>query len=219
MGKVTQLLYAMLPGAKGIATVNLMAAGITAASGHASADLLTDLKSGYLLGANPRKQFLAQFFGIFFGIFAMMPAWYAMVPNKTGAGNLSTRPPPTCGKPWRIAHARHPHAAARRLISAIVIGGLLGCRSPVVEKLFPKAQALICPPRWGLGLSWVVPFQNAFSFAIGAVIVLVWQKVNRKKLRHLRRPDCLGLGRGRIARGAPSSPSPAPLVGLVFAAK
>jgi hypothetical protein len=32
-----------------------------------SADLLTDLKSGYLLGANPRKQFLAQFAGIFIG--------------------------------------------------------------------------------------------------------------------------------------------------------
>jgi uncharacterized oligopeptide transporter (OPT) family protein len=33
----------------------------------ASADLLTDLKCGYLLGANPRKQFLAQLMGVFAG--------------------------------------------------------------------------------------------------------------------------------------------------------
>jgi len=54
MGKVTQLLYAALPGALGLATVNLMAAGATSSAGGAAADLLTDLKSGYILGANPR---------------------------------------------------------------------------------------------------------------------------------------------------------------------
>src|SRR6266704_1859387 len=67
MGKLTQLLYAVLPGAKVVASINLMAAGATASAGGAAADLLTDLKSGYILGANPRKQFLAQFAGVFFG--------------------------------------------------------------------------------------------------------------------------------------------------------
>ena len=47
--------------------VNLMSANITAGAAGSSADLLTDLKSGYLLGANPRKQFIAQFSGIFIG--------------------------------------------------------------------------------------------------------------------------------------------------------
>ena len=47
--------------------INLMSANITAGAATSSADLLTDLKSGYLLGANPRKQFLAQFAGIFTG--------------------------------------------------------------------------------------------------------------------------------------------------------
>src|SRR5260370_8226283 len=82
MGKLTQLLFAVIPGASGIATTNLMAAGTTAAAGTAAADLLTDLKSGYLLGANPRKQFIAQFIGVFFGTAAVVPAWFALVPNK-----------------------------------------------------------------------------------------------------------------------------------------
>ena len=66
MGKVMQLLFALIspPAAVGLQasiTHNLMSAGIAANSASSSADLLTDLKSGYLLGANPRMQFLAQF--------------------------------------------------------------------------------------------------------------------------------------------------------------
>jgi uncharacterized oligopeptide transporter (OPT) family protein len=47
MGKLTQLLYSVLPGASGNATINLMSAGSTAAAGSSAADLLTDLKSGW----------------------------------------------------------------------------------------------------------------------------------------------------------------------------
>ena len=38
----------------------MMSANVVSSAAISSADLLTDLKSGYLLGANPRKQFLAQ---------------------------------------------------------------------------------------------------------------------------------------------------------------
>src|SRR5690606_28252101 len=65
MGKVTQLTFGAINPTS--ANVNLMAANITAGAATSAADLLTDLKSGYLLGANPRKQFLAQFSGIFIG--------------------------------------------------------------------------------------------------------------------------------------------------------
>ena len=61
MGKITQLTFGAL--SPGNMNVNLMAANITAGAATSSADLLTDLKSGYLLGAHPRKQFIAQFSG------------------------------------------------------------------------------------------------------------------------------------------------------------
>jgi uncharacterized oligopeptide transporter (OPT) family protein len=35
-----------------------------------------------LLGANPKKQFFAQLFGVFFGTVAIVPAWYLMIPTK-----------------------------------------------------------------------------------------------------------------------------------------
>src|SRR5207302_1653372 len=54
MGKITQLAFGVL--SPGNMNVNLMSANVTAAAAASSADLLTDLKSGYLLGANPRQQ-------------------------------------------------------------------------------------------------------------------------------------------------------------------
>ena len=194
MGKVTQLLYAVLPGAKGIAAINLMAAGTTAAAAGAAADLLTDLKSGYLLGANPRRQFLAQFYGVFFGVIAVVPAWYLMVPDKKA---LEAFNPPATNM-WRAVAdlltqgINHLPSTA---LPAIVIGALLGMALPVIEKLWPKAQPYL-PSAMGLGLAWVVPFQNAFSFLIGAVIVSVWQKFNRKNSDAFAIPIASGLVAG-----------------------
>src|ERR1035438_4994805 len=178
MGKVTQLLYAVLPGAKGIAAINLMAAGATSAAGGAAADLLTDLKSGYILGANPRKQFIAQFVGIFFGTLAIVPAWYAMVPTKQALEAMN--PPATLM--WKAVAdllTQGIHMLPVTAIWAIVIGAILGVALPLTAKLFPKAQPYL-PSAMGLGLAWVMPFSNSLAFAIGALLVTVWNRLNKK---------------------------------------
>ena len=178
MGKLTQLLYAALPGAKGIASINLMAAGVTASAGAAAADLLTDLKSGYILGANPRKQFIAQFAGIFFGLAAVVPAWYAMVPNKKALDAFN----PPAAYMWKAVAdllTQGLHMLPVTAIWAIVIGALVGVALPVAGKLFPKAEPYL-PSAMGLGLSWVMVFQNSLSFAIGAVLVAAWTRRHKR---------------------------------------
>lgn len=194
MGKITQLLYAVLPGAKGIASINLMAAGTTAAAAGAAADLLTDLKSGYLLGANPRRQFLAQFYGVFFGVAAVVPAWYLMVPDKQA---LEAFHPPATNMWKAVADllTQGVHMLPTTAVWAIVIGSLVGMILPVTEKLWPKTKAYL-PSAMGLGLAWVVPFQNSLSFLIGAVVVAVWQKVNRKRSESYAIPIASGLVAG-----------------------
>ncbi len=194
MGKITQLLYAALPGAKGIASINLMAAGTTAAAAGAAADLLTDLKSGYLLGANPRRQFIAQFFGVFFGVLAVVPAWYLMVPDKKALEAFN--PPATYM--WKAVAdlltqgVNHlPHSA----LIAIVIGALVGMALPTIEKLWPGSRPYL-PSAMGMGLAWVVPFQNALSFLIGALILTTWQKINRKHSDSYTIPVASGLVAG-----------------------
>src|SRR5262249_46324071 len=62
MGKLTQLGFGMLRPQHPSTT--LLTAAMTHASSVAAADLLNDLKSGYLLGADPRRQFVAQAVGI-----------------------------------------------------------------------------------------------------------------------------------------------------------
>jgi uncharacterized oligopeptide transporter (OPT) family protein len=100
MGKVTQLVYGVLIPQN--ATANLMTASITANAAASSADLLTDLKSGYLLGANPRRQFLAQLMGVFAGTAASVIGFHLLVPDAsvfTGSGGA---------QPLRRAQARRP---------------------------------------------------------------------------------------------------------------
>ena len=138
----------------------------------------TMLKSGYILGANPRKQFIAQFVGIFFGTLAIVPAWYAMVPTKQALEAMN--PPATLM--WKAVAdllTQGIHMLPVTAIWAIVIGAILGVALPLTAKLFPKAQPYL-PSAMGLGLAWVMPFSNSLAFAIGALLVTVWNRLNKK---------------------------------------
>jgi GTPase SAR1 family protein len=66
-----------------ISSTNLMTAGVTAGAAGSAADLLTDLKSGYLLGANPRKQFIAQAWGIVAGTLSLQDLCSAFADYQT----------------------------------------------------------------------------------------------------------------------------------------
>jgi len=189
MGKIMQLVFAVI--SPGNVTHNLVSAGAGANAASASADLLTDLKSGYLLGANPRRQFLAQFAGLFFGTLAIVPAWYLMIPD---AATLEKYPLPAT-QTW-IAVARILSAGVDSLPMsariAILIGALIGVVLPVLEKLLPKARPWM-PSAMGLGLGWVVFFSNSLSFAIGAVIVLLWGWIHRRSKESFYVPIASGL--------------------------
>lgn len=174
MGKITQLAFGFL--APSNLVTNLMTASVTAGAASSSADLLTDLKSGYLLGANPRKQFIAQFLGIFAGTLIVVPAFYILVPDAASLG--TDRWPAPSAQVWAAVakllaagvEALHPTARM-----GILIGGLIGIILPVLEVLFPKRKAWI-PSAMGVGLAMVIPFFNSLSMFIGAVIALILEK-------------------------------------------
>ena len=199
MGKVTQLVYAVV--AAGKIVPNLMAAGTTAAAGGASADLLTDLKSGYLLGANPRKQFLAQFFGIFFGTLIIVPAWYLMVPDAATFDKFN----PPAAKMWEaVARAltQGLHSIPKTAQLAIVIGGLIGVALPLIQAALPAKARRFVPSAMGLGLAWVVPWYNALGFAIGAVIAWVWSLTHKKSAEKFTIPIASGVVAGESLMAA-----------------
>ena len=176
MGKLTQLVYGILVPKRMIP--NLMAASITADAAGASADLLTGLKCGYLLGANPRKQFLAQFIGVFAGTLVVVPVFYIIVPG-----------PEVLGTQMFPAPAAQIWASVAKLLSegldalslsirwSILVGAIIGVLIPLIDRYLPKLSRFT-PSAMGIGLAFTVPFAMCLSMFFGALIVLIisWKK-------------------------------------------
>ncbi len=193
MGKVTQLAYAVL--ARNNTVVNLMAAGTTASAAGSAADLLTDLKSGYLLGANPRRQFLAQFFGIFFGTLAIVPAWYALAPSVEKLGSQFPMPAASAWKAMADLLAKGVGELPNSALWAVLGGGLIGILLPVIEARRPAVTRFL-PSAMGLGLGFVVDFSNSFGFFVGALIAYFWASCSAKKAETFKVPLASGLVAG-----------------------
>lgn len=174
LGKITQIVFGVA--APGSVTINLMSANLTSGVAIHSADLLTDLKSGYLLGAKPRQQFLAQFFGVIAGSMAVVPAFRLLVPRADVIGTPSA-PAPGAISWYSVAQvlgqgvSRLP-TSARWLILA---GSLTGIALVLLERAFPKAKSYI-PSATGFGLAFTLPGNNAVSMFVGALIALYLEK-------------------------------------------
>jgi len=177
MGKITQLAYGVLIPQN--ATANLMTASITANAAASSADLLTDLKSGYLLGAHPRRQFIAQLLGIFAGTVASVLGFYLLVPDATvltGSGNSPPAFAAPAAQAW-LAVAQifqegvgKLHPLARQ---GIAWGLGAGAVMAALELLLPKRKRWI-PSPVGIGLGFMLPFFNPLSMFLGALLAWMW---------------------------------------------
>jgi OPT family oligopeptide transporter len=175
MGKITQLFYGIIAPAK--ITTNLMTACVTAGAASSSADLLTDLKSGYLLGANPRKQFIAQFIGIFAGAMVIVPAFYVIIPNASLLGGEEF--PAPAAQVWKgvaelMANGLSSLHVTERL--ALGIGGFVGILIPILERVLPARARAWVPSPMGLGLAFVIPFYNTLSIFVGALLAWILMK-------------------------------------------
>jgi uncharacterized oligopeptide transporter (OPT) family protein len=168
MGKITQLAFGVLSPRN--TSVNLMSANVTAAAAGSSADLLTDLKSGYLLGAHPRKQFIAQFAGIFVGTLVTVLSFRLLVPDATALG--TDQFPAPAAQTWRaVALALSHGIASLGAVNAwgIAIGALVGIGLTLLARAFPERQYLIPSPA-GLGLAWTFHWYYGVLFCVGGVL-------------------------------------------------
>lgn len=198
MGKITQLLFGVL--SPGNATTNLMTAGITAGAASSAGDLLTDLKSGYLLGANPRKQFLAQYFGLFAGVLVVVPAYYFLIPDASVIGTKWAAP---SAQVW---------AAVARLLSqgfsqlhptakwGLLVGSVVGIALQALTIKLPKARKFIPNPT-GLGIGMVVPFSNSLGMFIGSVLGMWFTKWRPALAERYIFPVCSGAIAGESIMG------------------
>ncbi|MBI5242975.1 MAG: OPT/YSL family transporter [Elusimicrobia bacterium] len=199
LGKITQITFGVLD--PGNTTTNLMTANVTGGIGLHSADLLTDLKSGYLLKADPRQQFWAQLFGVLAGSCFVVPAYRLLIPTADVLG--SDRWPAPGAQTWKgVAqllakgfHTLHPTAQW-----SLFIGGALGIVLVILEKWVPKWKKFIPSPA-GLGLAFTTPANNTISMFLGAALALWLEKKDPKAADRLVVPVSSGFIAGESLIG------------------
>jgi uncharacterized oligopeptide transporter (OPT) family protein len=180
MGKITQLIYGVV--APSNITTNLMTASVTAGAASHAADLLTDLKSGYLLGGNARKQTISQFCGVIAGTLISVPAYQFVVqrnPERLGSEAL----PAPAAKVWAgVAEllADGVQALPPGALQAILVGATLGIVLTLVEEFSPPHVRKWLPSTTGLGIAGVMPAFNSISMFVGALLAWAVARANPK---------------------------------------
>lgn len=174
MGKLVQLIFGGLH--PGNMTTNLMTAQVSAGVAIHASDLLTDLKSGYVLGAKPRHQFFAQFFGVLAGSLVVVPAYILLIPDASAIGD--DKYPAPGAQSWAAVAKLLAKGMASLHWTArwgLILGGLVGILLVVLERVRPRWKKFL-PSPIALGLAFTMPAWNAISMAIGAVIAFALEK-------------------------------------------
>jgi len=199
MGKVTQLIFGAL--SPGNVNVNLMSANITAGAATSSADLLTDLKSGYLLGANPRQQFLAQLSGIFVGTVISVLTFAVLVPNAQALG--TDQFPAPAAQTWSavaIALGQGLSSLEPVKLWLIFAGGVVGVMLTLAPVLFPQYQKYL-PSAAAFGLAWVFHWYYGLLFFLGALVALIIARRKPKLAEEFTLPVASGVVAGGSLMG------------------
>jgi len=174
LGKVTQLTYGAI--APGNMTTNLMTANVTAGAACSTSDTVGNLKVGHMVGANPRKQFIAQLFGVLAGAFLAVPGYFILVPDANALGG-SQFPAPSAlvwagvAKVLSRGLATLPSSAVIAMAIAFVCGVII----VVVDKVFPKAKRFTPSPT-ALGIALIIPAWTSLSMFLGSVIAYILEK-------------------------------------------
>ncbi len=178
MGKVTQLVYGGI--APGSMSTNLMAAAITGSGASQAGDMMQDLKTGYLLGASPRKQLVAQMIGIGAGILVAVPI-YVLFDTVYDIGGEEVPAP-----------AAHAWKAMAELLSvgvealptnagwAVLFGALFGIAMPLIRQAVPKPAQDLLPSGLAVGIAFIVPAYYSVAMFVGAALFAAWKAVDRQ---------------------------------------
>ena len=199
MGKVTQLLYGIL--SPGNMTTNLMAANVTAGAACTTSDTLSNLKVGHMVGANPRKQFIAQMFGVIAGSLACVPAYYILVPDVNILG--SDQFPAPSAIVWAgVARllARGLSTLPPSAIWALVIASIFAVIVVLVDKFFPKAKKYT-PSCAAIGIALTIPGWNSIAMFAGALAAEIFMHVNKDADDLFRIPIASGFIAGESLAG------------------
>jgi uncharacterized oligopeptide transporter (OPT) family protein len=213
MGKLTQLTFGVL--APGNVGTNLMTAGITGEVASHSANLLMDIKPGYMLGAKPRQQAMGHVLGVIAGALFSVPIFYTVFlqVDISGPGHeiFSVESP---GQ-YQLDQEKYPMPSATvwKAVAdvltqgidkieysariAVLVGILLGLALEGA-RLMTKGALPISPV--ALGLGFLIQFHTCLVMFLGAFFFWVVEKIWIDRESRMNRiiaqnqePICAGL--------------------------
>jgi uncharacterized oligopeptide transporter (OPT) family protein len=152
-----------------------------------AANLLSDIKPGYMLGGKPRQQAMGHVIGIFSGALACVPLFFLLFlpPDANGVRSVATMVSDTFAFPaamqWKgvaelIAKGIGglPHSAVVSMIVAAIAAVLIE-----VARMVTKGRFALSAVSVGLGV--VLPPESTFAMWVGAMIFWVMKLRNPVK--------------------------------------
>jgi len=193
---------------------NLIPAGMTAEVASNAANLLSDIKPGYMLGGKPRQQAVGHVIGIFSGAIACVPLFFLLFlqPDAQGVRSVSTMVSDSFAFPaamqWKgVAElitkgvGALPYSAVVSMIVAAVAAAAIEVARMVTKGRFPLSAVSI-------GLGVVLPPESTLAMWVGAMIFWMMKrrhatpgtKGNRVWVEGME-PICAGLISGSALMG------------------
>jgi uncharacterized oligopeptide transporter (OPT) family protein len=193
LSKITQFTFGAIQPSN--PATNLMTAGITSEIASNSANLLSDIKPGYMLGAKPRQQAIGHVIGIMAGAIASTPLFFVLFFKKPVEGEA----PKSVMDTMVSDTFSFPAAVQWKGVSDIIAKGFKGLTPSIqaallaatavglaleLVRIFTKGRFPLSPVAIGLGV--VLPPEASLCMWIGALVFWFLQR------RYEKRPDTTG---------------------------
>ena len=163
---------------------NLIPAGMTSEISANAANLLSDIKPGYMLGAKPRQQAIGHVIGIFSGAIFCVPLFFLLFlpPNAAGVRSAETIVSEQFAMPaalqWKGVADLIANGVKNLPSSAIAAMAVAALAAVVFEVLRIRTKGRFPISAVSVGLGVVLPPTSCFAMWLGA-LVFWWQA--RKK--------------------------------------
>ena len=199
LSKITQFTFGAI--APSSMAINLMTANITAGATAHAADLLGDLKSGYLLDADARQQLVAQVLGVVAGGLVVVPAFFLLVPDPSMLG--TARWPAPSAIAWRgvaevVVHGFSGLDETARI--GFAVGTVVGIILTLLHAKLPRLRPYI-PSAIGVGLAFIIPAFACISIFVGALVTKWFAKLRPRLAEEFTVPVASGLIVGESLMG------------------
>ncbi|MBL9136589.1 MAG: OPT/YSL family transporter [Verrucomicrobiales bacterium] len=154
---------------------NLVPAGLTAEISSNAANLLSDIKPGYMLGAKPRQQAIGHVIGVFAGALASVPLFYLLFlpPAADGTRSVATMVSDQFAMPAAVQWKGVAELIAKGLkslpASAVVSMAVAAIAAAAMEiaRMVTRGRFPLTAVSMGLGV--VLPPESCFAMWVGAL--------------------------------------------------